>query len=171
MLSDGETAVRKLTAVVLASIASLAMACASSPSAATSTSPQPAAAPSGNLTGASDARSAVLAFLDAGKNQDLQALSAVWGSTDGSVRDVGAIPRDEMEKRELVMLCYLAHDSHQILSDAPAPNNERAVAAQLRRGGLTRSSNFYAVAGPAGRWYVRTFDMEPLTDLCRATGR
>ena len=69
------------------------------------------------------------------------------------------------------MLCYLAHDSHRILSDAPAPNNERVVAAELRRGALTRSANFYAVAGPGGRWYVRTFDMEPLTDLCRSKGR
>jgi hypothetical protein len=113
----------------------------------------------------------VLAFLDAAKNQDLQALSAVWGSSAGSVRDAGQIPRDEMEKRELVMLCYLTHDSHQILSDAPAPNNERVVAVQLRRGPLTRTANFYAVAGPNGRWYVRSFDMEALTDMCKSKGR
>jgi hypothetical protein len=136
-----------------------------------STAVQPAVAPSGNTTGAASARAAVLAVLDAGKNQDLQALSAVWGSTDGSVRDVGNIPRDEMEKRELVMLCYLSHDSHEIVADAPAPNNERVLTAQLKRGSLTRTANFYAVAGPNGRWYVRTFDMESLTDLCRAKGR
>lgn len=161
-------AVRKLIALAFASTASLTLACASSPAAAPSASVQPAVAPSGNITGASDARAAVLAFLDAGKNQDLQALSAIWGSTDGSVRDTGAIPRDEMEKRELVMLCYLHHDTHQVLSEAPAPNNERVLTAQLKRGNLTRTSNFYAVAGPNGRWYVRTFDMESLTDLCRA---
>ena len=33
------------------------------------------------------------------------------------------------------------------------PNNERVVAAQLRHGTLTRTTNFYAVAGPNGRWY------------------
>jgi hypothetical protein len=163
--------VRKLTAVAIASITSLAAACASSPASTTSTAVQPAAAPSGNAMGGADARGAVLAFLTAGKNQDLQALATVWGTTDGSVRDVGNIPRDEMEKRELVMLCYLSHESHQILSDAPAANNERVVAAQLRRGTLTRSTNFYAVSGPGGRWYVRGFDMEPLTDLCRAKPR
>jgi hypothetical protein len=131
----------------------------------------PAVAPSGNTTGATDPRAAVLAFLDAAKNQDLQALAAVWGSSEGSVRDTGAIPRDEMEKRELVMMCYLTHDSHQILSEAPAANSERVIAAQLRRGNLARTANFFAVAGPGGRWYVRAFDMESLTDLCRAKSR
>lgn len=165
---------RKLTTVALASFAALAAACASSPARTISTSPSSAVQPSassGSTTGAASARDAVLAFLDAGKNQDLQALSAVWGSKDGSVRDVGAIPRDEMEKRELVMLCYLSHDTHQVLSEAPAANNERVVVAQLRHGGLTRSANFYAVAGPGGRWYVHSFDMEALTDLCRSKGR
>lgn len=146
--------------------------CATSPARATSSpAPQPAVAPAGNGTGSADARSAVLAFLDAGKNGDLQALATVWGSNTGSVRDAGTIPRDEMEKRELVMMCYLSHETHQILSDAAAPNNERVVAVQLRRGSLTRTANFYAVAGPAGRWYVRAFDMEPLADLCKTKGR
>lgn len=158
----------KLTAATLASTIILATACATSPNRVTSAAPQPAVAPSGSSTGAADAKGAVLAFLDAGKNGDLQALSAVWGSAEGSVRDVGAIPRDEMEKRELLMMCYLSHDSHQIISDAQAPNNERVVAAQLRHGPLTRTTNFYAVAGPGGRWYVRQFEMEPLTDFCKA---
>lgn len=163
---------RKLIALAFGSAASLTLGCASSPAAATTTTNvQAVAAPAGSITGAANARAAVLAFLDAGKNQDLQALSAVWGSSAGSVRDVGAIPRDEMEKRELVMLCYLSHDTHQIVSDAPATNNERVLTAQLKRGSLTRSANFYAVPGPDGRWYVRTFDMESLTDLCRSKGR
>ena len=160
----------KLTAATIASLIALG-ACATSPARTTSPAPQPAVAPTGSTTGAPDARSAVLAFLDAAKNGDLQALSAVWGSSAGSVRDTGAIPRDEMEKRELVMLCYLGHDSHQIASDAPAANNERVVSAVLRRGALTRTANFYAVAGPGGRWYVRQFDMEALTDLCKSKGR
>jgi hypothetical protein len=69
------------------------------------------------------------------------------------------------------MMCYLTHDSHQILSEAPAANSERVIAAQLRRGSLARTANFFAVAGPGGRWYVRAFDMESLTDLCRAKSR
>lgn len=160
----------KLTALTLASMIALG-ACASSPAGTTSPAPQPAVAPAGSSTGAADARGAVLAFLDAAKNGDLQALSAVWGSSTGSVRDAGTIPREEMEKRELVMLCYLSHDTHQIVSEAPAANNERVIAAMLRRGPLTRTSNFYAVTGPGGRWYVRQFDMEALTDICKAKSR
>jgi len=160
----------KLIAAIAASLVGLA-ACASSPARTTSPAPQPAVAPTGGATGAADARSAVLAFLDAAKSGDLQALSAVWGSSAGSVRDAGSMPREEMEKRELVMLCYLGHDSHQIVGDSPAANNERVIAAALRRGPLTRTANFYAVAGPGGRWYVRQFDMEALTDLCKSKGR
>jgi hypothetical protein len=160
----------KLTALTLASI-TMVCACATSPSKVTTGAPMPAVAPAGNTTGAADARGAVSAFLDAAKSQDLQALAAIWGSAEGSVRDTGTIPRDEMEKRELVMLCYLTHDTYQILSDAPAPNNERVIAAQLKRGTLARTANFFAVAGPGGRWYVRTFDMESLTDFCRSKGR
>lgn len=161
----------KLIAVCVASMTLAVAACATSPARATNPAPQPAVAPAGNGTGATDARNAVLAFLDAAKSQDLQALSATWGSTAGSVRDVGDIPREEMEKRELVMMCYLTHDAHNIVSDAPAPNNERVVIAQLHRGPLTRTTNFYAVAGPNGRWYVRSFDMEALADFCKKKGR
>src|SRR5215469_9782046 len=35
------------------------------------------------MTGGADARHAARAFLDAGKAQDLQALSAVWGNNQG----------------------------------------------------------------------------------------
>ena len=160
----------KLIASSIGSIILLTAACATSPS-RTTTAPQPAVAASGSGTGATDARGAVLAFLDAGKNGDLQALSAVWGSNAGSVRDAGTIPRDEMEKRELVMMCYLSHDTHQIVTDAASANDERVLTAALRRGPLTRTANFYAVEGPNGRWYVRAFDMEALTDLCKAKAR
>ena len=155
---------KKLTALMLSSL--MLAACTSSPPPAGG--PQPAG---GSGTGAADPRAAVVAFLTAGKNQDLQALSAIWGSAEGSVRTTNTFSQDEMEKRELIMMCYLEHETHQILSEAPAPNNERVVAAQLRRGPLTRTANFYAVAGPGGRWYVRTFDMEVLTPFCTRRSR
>ena len=161
---------RKLTPVALASLTVFALAaCKAHP--APATGPQPVAAPPGSATGGADARSAVLAFLNAGKAQDLQALSAVWGTSEGSARSNNNMSRDEMEKRELIMMCYLDHETHQVLSDAPSANNERVVAVQLRRGLLTRTANFQAVPGPGGRWYVRAFDMEALTDFCRSKGR
>jgi hypothetical protein len=109
-----------------------------------------------------------MAFLTAAKSKDLQAMSAVWGCDRGSVRDGSCdIPSDQVEKRELIMFCYLDHDARQILVDAPSTNGERAVAVQLRHGALTGKSNFYAVRAADGRWYVRAFDMESLTDFCR----
>jgi hypothetical protein len=117
-------------------------------------------------TGAPDARVAVAGFLTAAKKKDLKGFTAFWGSVDGSVRTTGVMNRKEMEKRELVMFCYLEHQSSQIVGEAPSSDNELILAVQLRRDALTRTANFYAVAGPAGRWYVRTFDMEALTPFC-----
>ncbi|HTR79332.1 MAG TPA: hypothetical protein VMH39_14535 [Gemmatimonadaceae bacterium] len=135
--------------------------------------PRSSAAPEspvrGNLvTGAPDAQSAIKAFLAASESQDLQALGGVFGTATGSARD--AIPRDELEKRELTMLCYLRHDKYEILSDAPGTAGTRVFAVQFTRGALTRSANFDAVQGPAGRWYVQDFDMPALTDLCKQKG-
>ena len=75
LLSQTEKiAVRKLIALALTSTALLTLGCASSPAAAISSAVQPAVPPAGSTTGAADPRAAVLAFLDAGKNQDLHAL-------------------------------------------------------------------------------------------------
>ena len=154
---------RKLIAFACAPLLVVAACRHTPPTTTVSTAP----AVAGSTTGAPDARTAVVAFLDAAKNQDLQALAGAWGSTSGSVRTSGEIPRDEMERRELIMLCYLDHDNRQILGEVPSPNNERVLAVQLRKGTLTRTANFYAVATPSGRWYVRQFDMEGLQDFCK----
>lgn len=129
--------------------------------------PQPTTAPASNQTGAADATGAVKSFLAAAKAQDLQALATVWGTPQGPARDV--IPRDELEKREIFLLRCLAHDSYDVISDAQAPDGRRVYAVALKRRDLTRTSNFYSVLGPAGRWYVEKFDVEPLQDFCTGT--
>lgn len=106
----------------------------------------------GSVTGAADASAAVRGFLAAVKNQDLQAMSSYWGDREGLARD--RYPLNELNRRELLMMCYLKHDSAQILSDAPSPDGGRTVAVQLTLGGLTASTNFQTVVGPDGRWYV-----------------
>lgn len=108
----------------------------------------------GNTTGAADAESAVRGFLAAVKSQDLQAMSSYWGDKDGLARD--RYPMAELNRRELIMMCYLKHDTAQILSDAPSPDGGRTVAVQLTLGSLTASTNFQTVTGPDGRWYVLT---------------
>lgn len=138
----------------------LLAACHSAQPAPPATSP---AAP-GTQTGAATARAAVLAFLASVHAEDLQAMSAVWGTTNGPARD--ALPRSELEKRELIMMCYFKHDSARILSEAPGTGGKSVYSVELKRGDLTGSTNFYVVPGPAHRWYVESADLNPLRRFC-----
>ena len=119
----------------------------------------------GALTGAPAPRTAVEQFLAAVRAQDLQAMSVIWGSERGPARDL--IERQELEKRELIMQCMLTHDRFRILSEGPGPEGKRVFRVELRRGTLTRATNFTSVQGPSDRWYVETADLEPVKDLCR----
>lgn len=131
----------------------LAAACTSR---STSTVPAEAAGP----------RPALDAFLSAVRAQDLQAMSNVWGTKDGPVRDSKRMTRDEMERRELILMCYFKHDKYRVLQDQPAPDGERVMRVELTRGTITRSTNFYLTRGD-DRWYVRSADVEPVKDLCQ----
>jgi hypothetical protein len=114
---------------------------------------------------ASGARPALDAFLAAIRAKDLQALGANWGDKNGAIRDSKRISRDELEKRELVLMCYFAHDSYTVLSDDPAAGGERKMTVRLTRGTLSRTTDFF-LTSTAERWYVRTANMEPVRDLC-----
>jgi hypothetical protein len=142
--------VRKLLICLL-----LAAACTSR----TTTVP-PAPAP------ASGPRPALDAFLASVRSQDLQAMSAVWGDRDGPVRDSKRMTRDEMEKRELLLMCYFGHDRYRVLGDTPGTNGERVLQVELIKGTLRRTTNFYLTSG-RDRWYVRSADIEPVKDLCQ----
>lgn len=123
---------------------------------------------SGSQTGATDAATAIRAFLSAAKQADLQALGAMWGNAQGPARDQW--PREELEKRELIMMCYLKHDRYDILGDAPNPGGTRAVIVSLTLGDLTRSTNFDVVRASNSRWYVQNVDVKPLQDFCARRG-
>ncbi len=144
----------------------LLSACSSAPPA----KPAPAPAPviSGNQTGAADPVAAITAFLAAAKQQDIQALGALWGDTQGPARD--RMDRAEAEKRELIMICYLKHDRYDIAGDAPNPGGTRAIVVNMTLGNLTRSANFNVVQGPARRWYVQDVDLKSLQDFCSRRG-
>ncbi len=137
----------------------LLAACHSSPP-GTSSSP----VLSGNQTGAADAVSAVRGFMTAAKQQDLQAMGAIWGGPDGPARD--ALPRDELEKRELIMMMCLRHDRYDIVGEAPNPGGNRAIVVNLTFGTISQSSNFEVVRGPADRWFVKSFDLQALQQIC-----
>jgi hypothetical protein len=119
----------------------------------------------GPLTGAPAPRTAVEQFLAAIRAQDLQAMSVIWGSEKGPARDL--IERQELEKRELIMQCMLSHDRFRIVSEGAGTAGKRVFRVELRRGTLTRATNFTSVQGPSDRWYVESADLEPVKDLCR----
>jgi hypothetical protein len=133
----------------------LAAACTSRTTVAPAAAPQPIGP-----------RPALDAFLASVRAQDLQAMSAAWGDKDGPVRDSKKMGREELEQRELLLMCYFRHDRYRVLNDAPAPGGERVLRVELTKGTLTRSTNFY-LADAGTRWYVRTADVEPVRDLCQ----
>jgi hypothetical protein len=120
----------------------------------------------GNETGAADPGSALRAFLAAAKVPDLQAMGAIFGDRDGSAR--GRIPRDELEKRELVMASCLKHDRFDIIGDAPGTNGTRTMSVNLVKGDRSAAINFDMVLASDRRWYVQSFDLKTLmADYCR----
>ena len=46
----------------------------------------------------------------------------------------------------------------------------REVSVELKKGNLIRTSTFYAVRGPGGRWYVDNMDIAAVRDFCGNPG-
>jgi hypothetical protein len=120
--------------------------------------------PAANAPGASSPREALQRFMTAAKAQDIQAMSNVWGTSQGPARST--MEKDELEKREIIMMTCLKHDSYRVLGEAPAPAGERVMAVEVKFKGLTPSTNFTSVRGPSERWYIRTLELEPLGEIC-----
>jgi hypothetical protein len=117
-----------------------------------------------NDPGAPTPREAVDRFMTAASAQDLQALSLVWGTSEGPT--ISTMDKDERDKREIIMLCFLKHDRYRILGEAPGPKGERVFAMEVTFKDLTRPTTFKSVRGPSNRWYVGEFDMNALRDIC-----
>ena len=144
----------------------LQAACHSAPPATTSPRPVSSTSSNGGLTGAPDPTAAVRAFMAAANLQDLQALGGIWGDTNGPARD--AISRDELEKRELIMLKCLRHDRYDVVGDAPSSGGSRMLAVSVTFRDVSTSANFTVVRGPASRWYVQNVDLDSLQKICSA---
>ena len=128
----------------------LAVGCRSGVAMASS-SPAPAM-PSGSLTGAASPTDAITAFMAAIKAEDLQALGGIWGTPDGPARN--RMSMEDLQKRELTMLCYLHFDTYKVLDSAPAMNNERTYAVDMRYGRLGHTGQFNVGRASDGRYYV-----------------
>ncbi|MGH7649710.1 MAG: hypothetical protein ACREND_16465 [Gemmatimonadaceae bacterium] len=119
---------------------------------------------SGTVSGADTPKQAVQAFLAAAHAQDLRAMALVWGTNDGPARDV--VDHTQLEKRELIMQCYVTHDTFSVLSEVPGEKGTQILSVSLTRGQLARQSKFTAVQAHNERWYVENIQLEPLKDLC-----
>lgn len=124
-------------------------------------------APAPGAPGAATPRDAVTAFMAGVKAGDLQAISAVWGTPAGSIRN--DIPEPELSKREIYIISCTKHDKFKINSEATGQAGRRVLAVDITRGALTRSTSFTAVTGPENRWYVEKVDISPALDaICLA---
>ena len=133
----------------------------SGPVPATRTGNQASAA---SVPGAPDAASAVRGFLVAANEPNLQEMAILFGDAQGPARE--AVPREELEKREVIMARCLRHDRYDIVTDAPSPGGGRNFVVNLVYKELSRSANFEVVMGPSNRWYVQKFDPAALMDIC-----
>ena len=122
----------------------------------------------GQLTGGASAQLAVDQFLGAVKLRDLQAMSTVFGTNNGPARET--MDRTELEKREIILACYFNNDSYRILGERSGQGGHREVSVELKKGNLIRTSTFYAVQGPGGRWYVDNMDIAAVRDFCGNPG-
>ena len=123
------------------------------------------------VTGAASPRAAVDAMLAAVRQQDLQALGAVWGDKRGSARSVmeaeagsrnPTMDRDAYEKRVILLQCYLMHDQARVLSGPTTKVDTVSFDLELRKGQARTTLTAKTLQGPASRWYV--VNMAPLPE-------
>ena len=119
-----------------------------------------------NTPGADSPRAAVTAFMASAKAQDLEAMANIWGSVEGPIRNTRE--REHWERREVIMMGCLKHDSYRIVGEAPAAGGERLLMVELTYGDLTRTTSFMLTRGPSNRWFVRIFEIDPLQAICTA---
>lgn len=152
---------RKIVGAALAVVAATGLpACRT-----TSTSGAPAGAAADQAPGATSAPQAVERFVAAARTPDVRTMGSLFGTTDGAVS--GRQPEVDVEKRMRALACYLTHDSARMVDDVPGVGRGRIVTMELRQGELVRRPRFNAVAGPRGRWFVESFDINTLADFCR----
>lgn len=152
----------RMMVLVLALAVAAGCARTTTTSGGSTTSPSTAA----NATGASSARGAVDAFMAAVKAQDLQLMSTLWGTAKGPARE--QMERDELEKRLVIMHCYMQHDNWSFAEDNARlqAGGRQEFAVELRKKGLRAKTTFTTVRGPMDRWYVEIVDVQPLRDFC-----
>jgi len=118
--------------------------------------------------GAATPRDAVKRFMTAARSQDLQEMGLAWGTTGGPelTDKESADAKHTREQREIVMMCYLKHDTYQVTGEAPGMNEQRVLAVEVKFKELTRAADFTVTRSAKGRWFVQKVDIEKLRDIC-----
>lgn len=115
------------------------------------------------LTGSAAPRLAVEQFLNAVRAQDIQAMSNIFGTSNGPARD--NIDRVELEKRMLIMQCFFNNDKFRITGESNQ-GSKRVFQFELTRGTRSRNTSALTVQGPAERWYIESLDIAAVRDFC-----
>lgn len=163
-----------ITSVLLGGAMLLAAACTKkvvgtsmAPAPSRDASAQLAAPADPNQLGAENGLKAVEAFLLGARTQNLRAMSLVWGNDKSPVSE--RIPREELEKRLIVLQCLLTHDKWSLLSEAPQllSGGRQEYQVRLQQKQLSARTKFTTVAGRGGRWFVEDIQVDELKDFCR----
>ncbi len=127
----------------------------------------PSAGSAPGALGAASGRGAVETFLAAVRNQDLQAMSGLWGNSKGLARD--QLKRDELEKRLVIMQCLMQHDKFVFAEERPRlqAGGRQEHVVTLTKGQQSATTTIATVTGPGGRWLVEDVDVTKLREFCR----
>ena len=120
----------------------------------------------GTMPGAPAPRAALDGFLNAVRAQDLQAMSNYWGTASGPARD--RLDRTELERRELIMQCHLAHNRVRVVDEMAREGGRRVYSVELTYGTVSRTTTITTIQGPSERWYVENADLTKTQALCEA---
>lgn len=118
----------------------------------------------GSVAGGADAMSALRGFMAAAKQQNVKSLSMWWGDSSGPTRET--MDRDQLEKRELIMLRCLKHDRYDVVGEAPSEAGARDVVVNMVYHGAANTTHVTVVPGPGHRWFVKDIDLNPLHTIC-----
>ncbi|MBI3790028.1 MAG: hypothetical protein HY275_04025 [Gemmatimonadetes bacterium] len=120
---------------------------------------------SGTVVGAVGPREAVEAFLGTVKKKDIDAMALVWGTAKGPVRE--QMDRNELEKRELLLICHLQHDGYKVVDQNPDVGGTVVVKVELTLGTLKRLKPFTTIKGPNERWFMTDVDIQDMQPFCK----
>ncbi len=123
----------------------------------------------GPEAGATSSDGAVQQFLFAAKSQDLPAMSAVWGTAEGPLRE--REERRQLERRLLILICHLRHDESRMGAAQAGEEGKVMYRVEVMQGEKKGSPVFTTVKDRrTGRWFVESFDLPALQGFCTAGG-